>query len=276
MTFRQPEKDALRALNSTPPVKPRVIGLIPAAGRATRLGKIASSKEVMPAGREQRPVAEYLVDQMRGAGADLIYFILRDGKWDIPAHFGDGERQQVPIGYLMMNAPWGPPFTLNQATPYLNDANVLVGFPDILLSPSNAFQSALSTLDDTGADAVLGTFSARQKDGCDLVTFDNNHKVTAVIPKENSPQWHDDSVAWLFAVWTPAFTRYFSNEVNKLEKQAQAMPAQPQPEWPVGTILDNAVADGMDIRSVHFEKGQFLDIGEPDRLLQATSFPDTD
>jgi len=276
MTLQQPDKGGTKAPNSTPPAGRRTIGLIPAAGRATRLGKIAGSKEVMPAGRKQRPVAEYLIDQMRSAGADLIYFILRDGKWDIPAHFGDGHNHQIPIGYLMMNAPWGPPFTLNQAMPYVTDANVLIGFPDILLSPSDAFALALHTLNETGADAVLGTFPARQEDGCDLVTFDNSQRVTAVIPKENSPQWHAPSAAWLFAVWAPSFSAYFSQKVNELAQQAQRMPADPQPEWPVGTILDNAIADGMDLRSVHFEKGQFLDIGEPDRLARARSFPDTD
>lgn len=276
MTSKQPEKGETRAPHSTPPASRRIIGLIPAAGRATRLGKIASSKEIMPAGRAQRPVAEFLIDQMRAAGADQIYFILRDGKWDIPAHFADGRRYQVPIGYLMMNDPWGPPFTLNQATPFVTDANVLVGFPDILISPNDAFARALSALNATGADAILGTFAARREDGCDLVTIDNNQRVTAVIPKENSPQWDTNSAAWLFAVWSPTFTAYFSRKVNELAQLARQMPAHPQPEWPVGTILNNAVADGLDLRSVHFSQGQFLDIGEPDRLAKARSFPDAD
>ena len=264
----------MKASHSTPPTARRTIGLIPAAGRATRLGEITSSKEVMPAGREQRPVSEYLIDQMRGAGADLIYFILREGKWDIPKHFGDGRRCNIPIGYLMMNDPWGPPFTLNQATPYLSDANVLVGFPDILISPDDALARALGALNESGADAVLGTFPAQKEDGCDLVTFDNNQVVTSVIPKENSPDWSKQSAAWLFAVWAPAFTAYFAQKVGELARQARTMPANPQPEWPVGTVLSNAIADGIDIRSVHFEHGQFLDIGEPDRLAKARSFPE--
>jgi glucose-1-phosphate thymidylyltransferase len=46
---------------------------------------------------------------MQLAGIDKAYFILRSGKWDIPAYFGDGEMLSMNLGYLIMNLPFGVP-----------------------------------------------------------------------------------------------------------------------------------------------------------------------
>jgi glucose-1-phosphate thymidylyltransferase len=83
-------------------------------------------------------VAEFLVEQMVRAGCTRIFFVLRPGKWDIPAYFGDGAVFGTNIGYPLMNEPYGPPFTLGQAVPFVADADVVVGFPDILLHPPDS------------------------------------------------------------------------------------------------------------------------------------------
>ena len=61
-----------------------------------------------------------------------VYFIIRKGKWDIPEYYGSGENHTMDIGYLMMNQPYGVPFTLNQAYPFVKDSLIAFGFPDII------------------------------------------------------------------------------------------------------------------------------------------------
>lgn len=253
----------------------RVVGLIPAAGRASRLAGIACSKEVLPigAGAHTEPVSASMLRQMVRAGAGEAFFILRPGKWDIPETFGDGSAHGLALGYLMMNAPWGPPFTLSQAFPFVKDAIVLTGFPDILMYPPDAMAQVVARLRHGDADVVLGTFPATPADGCDLVECNGNGDVQAVVPKENKPNWTADSHAWLFAAWRPAFTRYFQGRVVQLADQAQQMPAGSQPEWPVGAILADALAAGIAMEAVHFADGRFLDIGVPERLALAAGFP---
>ena len=252
----------------------RIVGLIPAAGRATRLGDITCSKEVLPIGEgnETQPVSAALLAQMVRAGAREAFFVLRDGKWDIPATFGDGSRHGLALGYLMMNAPWGPPFTLSQAFPFVPEAIVLTGFPDILMSPPDAMARVIDHLKQSDAAVVLGTFPASASDGCDLVTCNNNGMVQAVVPKENNPHWADDSHAWLFAAWRPTFTRFFEQRVSELAREAAQMPAGSTPEWPVGAILSDGLAAGIAMEAVHFDDGRFLDIGVPERLALAAGF----
>ena len=115
-----------------------IVGLIPAAGRATRLAPIPCSKELLPVGFQSaadgaagrpKPVSQYLLERMRLGGATKVFFIARPGKWDIADYYGDGSRLGLHLGYLHVGAPWGPPFTLAQATPFIGDANVVFGFP---------------------------------------------------------------------------------------------------------------------------------------------------
>ncbi|MGB7298605.1 MAG: hypothetical protein WBD34_04750 [Burkholderiaceae bacterium] len=261
--------------DSKPHPGERIVGLIPAAGRATRLAGLTCSKEVLAVGPgpSPRPVSAWLIDQMAHAGAAQVYFILREGKWDIPATFGHGRHLGINIAYVLMDEPWGPPFTINQALPFVDDAIVMIGFPDILLWPRNAFGLALDKLKRSDALAVLGSFNAIKSDGCDLIRTDPDGRVTEVHPKETNPSWEGNNKTWLFAVWRPAFTAFFQERVRVLGEQARHSVADTPPEWPVGTIVADAIEAGLAIDSVHFERGRFLDIGEPQRLSRADSFP---
>ena len=79
------------------------------------------------------------------AGEDEIcryyqaYIVLRPGKWDIPAYFGDGSILNMHLAYLMLGVPFGVPFTLDQAYPFVRYATVAFGFPDILFEPEDGF-----------------------------------------------------------------------------------------------------------------------------------------
>jgi len=54
---------------------------------------------------------------------------------------------------------------------------------------------------------------------------------------------------------------------------AQAAPAGPAPEWPVGAIIAAAIRAGLHVDSVFFPEGRFLDVGTPDGITAAASFP---
>ena len=78
------------------------MALIPAAGRATRLGDLPSSKEILPVdevidpasgARRPRAAIEHLLAALELAGVERGYVVLRPEKTDIPdylvAHQGD-------------------------------------------------------------------------------------------------------------------------------------------------------------------------------------------
>ena len=119
--------------------------LIAAGGLANRLGPLPCSKEIFPiigqfTNNRTKVVCENLIEYYKLAGINDIHFIIRKGKWDIPQLLGDGSSLGVNISYLIMNLPYGTPFTLDQAYPFIKDKNIAMGFPDIVMEPKNAFE----------------------------------------------------------------------------------------------------------------------------------------
>src|SRR3982750_3708904 len=71
-------------------------GVIPAAGRGSRIQPLAFSKELLPVGSRinggiERPcaVSEYLLERMILGGCNRICFVISPGKSDILEYFGD-------------------------------------------------------------------------------------------------------------------------------------------------------------------------------------------
>ena len=245
-----------------------IIGIIPAAGQATRLAPLPCSKELYPVGLKQggRPkvICEYLLDRMRQAGIRKVYIVLRHGKWDIPAHFGDGTTLDMHIAYLMMNLPFGVPYTLDQAYPFVRDSLVALGFPDILFSADHAFEQLLAQQVESDADVVLGLFPARRPQKVDMVDFGPDRKVREIVIK---PQKTSLRYAWAIAVWTPTFTHFMHQYLA--DAKAGAADA---PELFVGDVVQAAIDRGLRVEAVQVSEDPFLDIGTPDDLAKAAEY----
>src|ERR1051325_10470766 len=72
-------------------------GIVPAAGKGSRIQPLAFSKELLPVGSRldkgmERPcaVSEYLVERMIRGGAQKICFVISPGKSDIMEYYGAG------------------------------------------------------------------------------------------------------------------------------------------------------------------------------------------
>ena len=128
----------------------RIIGLLPAAGQGSRISPLPMSKELFPlgfrkvkgkAGQRPKVACHYLLEKMHLAGAQEALLILRPGKWDIPEFLGDGADLGLRLAYLTVHVPFGVPFSLNQAYPFVREATVVMGFPDHLYCYAEAVQS---------------------------------------------------------------------------------------------------------------------------------------
>ncbi|HEY9634523.1 MAG TPA: sugar phosphate nucleotidyltransferase [Coleofasciculaceae cyanobacterium] len=259
----------------------QVIGLLPAGGQATRISPLPVSKELYPVGFRRvdeasslRPkvVCHYLLEKMKLAGIDKAYFILRSGKWDIPAYFRDGELLKMNLGYLIMNLPFGVPYTLDQAYPFVQDSLVALGFPDILFEPDDAFVRLLARQATSQADVVLGLFPTNQPQKAGMVDFDTTGKVRLIIEK---PRETDLRYMWGIAVWTPAFTQFMHEYVVVIEsgKVRTDVDSQlpPKSEIPIGDVMQAAIYKGLRVEAEVFPEGTYLDIGTPDDLVRAVS-----
>jgi glucose-1-phosphate thymidylyltransferase len=73
------------------------------------------------------------------------------------------------MGYLIISLPFGAAYTLDQAYPFVQDAVVAMGFPDILFQPDDAFVRLLARLEASNADVVLGLFPTEEPQKAGMV-----------------------------------------------------------------------------------------------------------
>jgi glucose-1-phosphate thymidylyltransferase len=261
-----------------------IIGLIPAGGQATRLSPLPCSKELYPIGfrsvsgegdesgdrgiqtMRSKVVSHYLLENMRLAGIQKAYLILRPGKWDIPAYFGDGSLLDMHLGYLLTGLPYGVPYTLDQAYPFVQNALIALGYPDILFQPEDAFKQLLTRQAETQAEVVLGVvpFDHPHKGG--MVDMDAQGRVHQVLEK---PAQSDLRHSWYIAVWTPVFTTFMHQHLIAIQAADRASRSQSR-ELPLGDVIHAAVEHGLQVEAHLFSDGSFLDIGTPEDLIRAT------
>ena len=247
-----------------------VIGLIPAAGLATRLAPLPCSKELYPVGFVSKHpgnrvypkvVCQYLLEKMQLAGISKAYIILREGKWDIPAYFGDGSTLGLPLAYLMMSLPFGVPYTLDQAYPFVKRAIVALGFPDILFESEDAFGQLLAYQRANEMDVVLGLFPCDQPQKADMVAFGEDGRIERIVIKAEQS---DLLYSWGIAVWTPVFSDFMHQYLAESKEKAIH-----QPELFMGDVLNKAIQEGIKVEGVLISDKPFLDIGTGDDLLKA-------
>ena len=124
-------------------------GIVPAAGRGSRIQPLAFSKELLPVGSRldggiERPcaVSEYLLERMVAAGADKICFVISPGKSDILAYYGGGFGRRA-IAYVVQPQPSGLCDAIFRAAPLVApDEPVIVGLPDTIWFPEDGLRGA--------------------------------------------------------------------------------------------------------------------------------------
>jgi len=249
-----------------------VVGLIPAAGRATRLAPLPGSKEMFPIGFKSReregrprpcpkPVSEYLIDRMRQGGAQHIYIVLSNAKWDMVRYYANGSSLSVHIAYIYLEQSSGMPYTLNAAYPWLvgHDATVLFGMPDTLFWPQDAYSQLLCTHRERGADLTLGVFPTDQPERLSVVEMDDVGRVLSVTDKPAYPRFNN---TWGIACWGPRFTELLNISLAGLCAAREVVLAD---------VFQAAIEGGMRVCARYFQKGEYVDIGVEEDLCAAVA-----
>lgn len=162
-------------------------GLIPAAGRGSRIQPLAFSKELLPVGSRdlddvQRPcaVAEYLLERMIRGGADKLCLVIGAGKSDILEYFG-GQFGSASLAYVVQPAPAGLCDALFRAAPLIApEESVAIGLPDTVWFP----EDGLAALPDDRLSFLL--FPVEEPQRFDAVAMEGE-QVTEIRVKQPDP-----------------------------------------------------------------------------------------
>jgi glucose-1-phosphate thymidylyltransferase len=264
------------------PSRTRIVALVPAAGSARRLAPLPMSKELYPIGfgaasethRGPKVVSQYLLERMATAGITEAFIIIRPGKWDIPAFFGDGGSVGIRLAYLTVDVPFGVPFTLDQAYPFVRDATVALGFPDLLFWPETAFRLILDRLRTSTADVVLGLFPTDEPQRVGVVELSGGNGTVLGIYEKSTRT--DLSLMWGMAVWRPGFTEFLHEFVEAQRRTMVEESAQKSPgsgpafkEIPIGDVVHAGIRAGLKVEAEILPEGRCIDVGTPESLREA-------
>jgi dTDP-glucose pyrophosphorylase len=171
-----------------------MLGIIPAAGAGQRIQPLGYSKELLPVGSRvidgvERPkaVAEYLVERMIAAGAEQICMVISAEKSDLVRYFAERD-YAAQIFYAVQPKPQGLCDALFRAEAFARHHDqVLIGLPDTIWFPENAYLPAVSS----GADVDLVLFPVGNPSQFDAVITDDSGYVTNVEVKhaDAHSQW---------------------------------------------------------------------------------------
>jgi glucose-1-phosphate thymidylyltransferase len=250
-----------------------IVGIVPAAGNASRISPIPCSKEILPVGFQSdeegtktKVAASHLLESFYEGGADQIYMIIQKGKWDIPQYFGTGTQPENSLAYIVTEPTPGTHYTIDLAYKFVKDSIVLLGFPDILFKPKNAFVSLLEKQKETSADVVLGLFKATNPKGADMVDIDDRGRLKNIVIKPLETELEN---TWTTAVWTPAFSEYLHDFVSRTARDISLKSFQEQREIFIGDVILDALEYGLKIETVLFPDGNYIDIGTIPDLKRA-------
>jgi glucose-1-phosphate thymidylyltransferase len=244
----------------------KLIGLIPAAGRGSRLAPFPCPKELFPVGyqdyqvngtNQRRPkvISQYLIEHIIEAGAEKLMIIISEGKGDIMKYYGDGSKFSSDIAYLFQEELNGMPNALNLANKWIGESTVLFGMPDTIIEPDNLFKSMLQYHDAHNADLTLGLFPTNYPSKFGMVSTDEDNNVLFTIDK---PRISDLKYMWGCAIWSSKFSELLNEFVMARDGNTK--------ENVLGDVFNLAIERKMKVKGFHADGGQYIDIGTSDEL----------
>jgi dTDP-glucose pyrophosphorylase len=132
-------------------------------------------------GERPKAVSEYLVERMIAAGAEQICMVISAEKTDIVKYYAERD-YAAEIFYVLQNQPLGLCDALFRAEPFArNHDQVLIGLPDTIWFPENAYLPALG-LEPSQVNLVL--FPVSDPSAFDAVVCDELGYVREVQVKK--------------------------------------------------------------------------------------------
>ena len=164
-------------------------GIIPAAGKGSRIQPLAFSKELLPVGARShdgierpRAVSDYLVERLVIGGATRVCFIIGRGKSDIVEYYG-AAAHSVPVCYVVQPQPAGLCDAIFRALPLIHPSEqVLVGLPDTIWFPEDGLRRL------PGDQLSFLLFPVEQPELFDAVVADDSGVVAEIQVKQPGPR----------------------------------------------------------------------------------------
>ena len=166
------------------------IGVVPAAGKGSRIADLPLTK-ILPKPMLpvlNKPILEYIVNEMKDLGIETIYMIVGHKKEVIQKYFEDGKDFGVNIKYIEQKSPKGIAHAISLTKGLINKPFMVILGDDFTIVES--LQNILDTFWMKNAIAVTSVVIEKnitilKQTNC--VFLDKDNKVQKIIEKPSTP-----------------------------------------------------------------------------------------
>jgi glucose-1-phosphate thymidylyltransferase len=241
------------------------IGLIPAAGKGTRLD-LPFPKELFPIILEDKykPVAQYSVDYIKSAGVNHIVFVINESKHAVIGFFGAGSQFDCNFSYVVQEV-WqtdpeakspGLAHALNSAFHLIKDKVVFFSMADTIIYPNNVLAQAKQHAPHN-TDILFCLFPTKTPQKYGMVHFSKNNEIIKILDK---PKITNLTHMWGCIIWTPKFSNFLHEEVS-INKEGD-----------FAVIINKSIMSGINAFGFQVEDGKYFDIGTFNEILGVQKF----
>ncbi|HEX5412384.1 MAG TPA: sugar phosphate nucleotidyltransferase [Terriglobia bacterium] len=231
------------------------IGVIPAAGIASRLKPCRYVKELLPVSYIVEgdpgstmpvPVVELSLRALRAASVKRCIIAISDRKPELMRYLGDGSDFGLEFAYVEQSRPTGLAAAVNLAYNWTHGSYCCLVLPDTIVYPSTAMCQLVESMRTDPCNLALAVFPTDTPEQLGPVRFDSLGRVAEVLDKPRSTDLYN---TWAMAVWSPEFSDLLYHQLEESTNLA------------LGEVFDLAVSKGLNVRALWFPQGSFVDVG---------------
>jgi glucose-1-phosphate thymidylyltransferase len=239
----------------------RFVGVLPAAGLATRLSSYNYPKELLPVLQTvdnqiaTRPLISFSTDQFQLASLRDVYVVTSTLKLELCKFLGDGAQWNMKFGYFFQEIANGLAHAIALAGQWEQRRHLCVALPDTLIRPASAMDELCEIVASGGHDLMLGVFPTDRPFALGPVRIGPAGDVLEILDKPNATDLNN---TWGLAILSPAFVRFLSTFLK----------STPEPEPKLGDVFSLALRSTLKVGARYFANGTFDDLGTPNSLAR--------
>ena len=246
------------------------VGIIPAAGKGTRLSSLVFPKElvVLPykKSKEQkihdmRVACEFCIECLSNANVNLAYVVISSDKLGIVNFLKNGYNLGLKLGYVYQVGSKGLTEAIDCVYPFIENKSVVLVFPDTIINPTISIRKMLQEFKSRDEDVVLGIFDTEYPSELCQVIYDKNKQVKELFDKDKIIRVKN---TWGTAAWRPRFNQFLHEFIKNNDNTSS--------EYSLSDVFSAAIKDGMNILAYPLSGSVYLDIGTPEGLNKAIWF----
>jgi glucose-1-phosphate thymidylyltransferase len=238
------------------------VGILPAAGIASRLHPSRYLKELLPvayifndaAGTARPvPVISLSLRALKVAGIRRSVVTISDKKPELMRYLGDGSDFDQQLVYVQQTTASGLGRAVDLAYDWTRECYGCLLLPDTIVQPTQALSRLRHVAEEERPDLVLGVFPTAMPEQLGPVRFDAANRVLEV---QDKPKTTDVRNSWAMAIWSPDFSALLHEAIISGSTTN------------LGEVFNRAVQVGMNVKAVWFPEGSFIDIGTVKGIAQ--------